>query len=356
MRAIQRLSLVCSLLIAAAVRTAADEPATLVGWGVDKKNTDAFFAQAKDVGFDALITWSTEPAFLAKAVAAGEKHGIQVFSSLAPMSGFARRWKQEHPGQPVPWQIMTEDEEAAQKFLAAGRNKYITPYQHGGEPTMTHEVLLSKIICLSSSEAKQLFETQIDEILSVQGIAGIAFDGFGYQNYRRCHCPRCQKLLDAHRKEHPDLAEKTSESDFFRIMLVEYINHLSDYARVKRADAKTTAHIWPVFAPEPLYGNRLDMDFCGQTAAWFTIWPEDKIASYAAIISGKAKEFHKRQQGVGMIGYYSRPNAFPFKSAERVGLELRTMIENGCHRIQVCSAGDVIRNPVIAAVFRKYCK
>jgi len=173
----------------------AGEKVALVGWGVDRKNLDACFAEAHKVGFDTLITWSTEPAFLAKAVAAGTKHGIEVYSSLAPMSGFAALWKKTYPGEPVPWQEMTTEQEAARTFLSAGRNHYITPFQ----------------------------------------------------------------------------------------------------------------------------------------------------------------QYHPRQQGVGMIGYYNSPGKFPAKSAEQVDLELRTMIQNGCRRIQVCGTTHVLRNPDIAAVFTRHC-
>jgi len=208
---------------------------------------------------------------------------------------------------------------------------------------------------MSSPKAVRLFEQQIDDILSVEGLAGIAFDGFGYQNYRRCHCPQCDGALAAYRRAHGDVSPKDAETAFFRTMLVDYINHLAGYARTKRPTVKTTAHIWPVFVPGPLYGNRLDLDFCGQTAAWFTIWPEKKIAEYARIIVQKERQYHPRQQGVGMIGYYNSPGKFPAKSAEQVDLELRTMIQNGCRRIQVCGTTHVLRNPDIAAVFTRHC-
>ncbi|MEN6304749.1 MAG: hypothetical protein ABFD96_18610, partial [Armatimonadia bacterium] len=119
---------------------------------------------------------------------------------------------------------------------------------------------------------------------------------------------------------------------------------------------KTTIHIWPVFTPEPLYGNRLDVDLCGQTAAWYILWPEEKIAEYSRIIANDAQKYYQRQQGVGMIGYYDLPGKFPVKDAARVDLELKTMIDNGCRSIQVCSSIHVMNNPQIRAVFKKWFK
>jgi hypothetical protein len=311
-------------------------------------------AQAREVGFDELITWSTDPKFLRKAVDAGKKQNIKIFSSIAPMARMGTLWNKTYPGRPIPWQVMTDDEEAARKFIMAGNNQYIIPYQFGGEPVMTNEVLTTPILCLNNVEARELFKSQIDEIVSVPGIEGLAFDGFGYQNYRRCYCATCKQLLAEYQKQHPGVLPAQAEVDFFRDTLVNYINYLADYARSRKPDIKTSIHIWPVFAPEPLYGNRLDIDLCGQTAAWYMFWPEEKIAAYSRIISGKAKEYHPRQGGVGMVGYYDMPGKFPVKDAARMDLELKTMLENGCRSVQVYSAIDVIKNPEIAAVFKKH--
>jgi len=329
---------------------------TLVGWGIDKKNTDHFLTEAEEVGFDVLITWSTDPVFLEKAVKLGEKHNIKIFSCLSPMAGMASLWKKKYPQKPFPWQKMNEDETAAEKFLSAGKNKYIVPYQWGGEPLMTNEVLLNKIICFGSEERKELFKPIIDRIVSVPGIAGIAFDGFGYQNFNGCHCQKCQKALADYCKTTPEMNQKEATVHFYRDTLVHYINDLADYARSKNKDIKTTIHIWPVFAADPLYGNRLDLDYCGQTAAWYTLWPKEKIAAYSRIISEQAKKYHQRQEGVAMIGYYDRPGQFPVKKASCVDMELSTMIKNGCSRIQVCGANDVIQNKEVAEVFKKYFK
>lgn len=354
-----RYHILCSAGIAAALALPIDSVAdsddlTLVGWGISRSDLDAFMAEAEAVGFDALITWSTDPEFLTRAVEAGAEHNIGVFSCISPMGRLAELWRERYPEAPVPWQVMSEDEEAALSFITAGRNRYIIPYQFGGEPVMTNEVLTSRVICLNNPRARELCKSLIDDIVSVPGLRGLAFDGFGYQDYHRCHCDRCQRLLVEYSEAHPGMSAEEAEVAFFRDTLVDCINELADHARSRRADIRTTIHVWPVFAPESLYGNRLDVDFCGQTAAWYTLWPEEKIAGYSRIIAGQAREYHERQQGVGMIGYYDRPGEFPVKDAARVEMELGTMIENGCRRIQVCSAVDVIGNEEVSEVFRRW--
>ncbi|MBN2450128.1 MAG: hypothetical protein JXR77_07045 [Lentisphaeria bacterium] len=341
-------------LTVSGLRAGQAPPLVLVGWGIDAKAPDAFLARAEATGFQVLIAWSTDREFLGRAVEAGGRHNIRVFACISPMGGLANLWTRRYPERPVPWQVMTEAENAARSFLMAGRNKYIIPYQFGGEPTMANEVLETRIVCLRNPSARELLRLQIDGIAAVPGLEGLAFDGFGYQNYRRCHCEDCVAAFAAYRREHPDMADDAAEVTFFRDALVECIQDLANYARSRREDLRTTIHIWPVFQPEPLYGNRLDVDFCGQTAAWYTLWPQDKIARYSQVIAAEARRYYPRPQGVGMIGYYDRPGEFPVKDAARVDLELRTMIENGCRRIQVCGARDVMDNESVAAVFRKY--
>jgi hypothetical protein len=344
-----------AIVWAVSIGFAADgKPVTLTGWGIDEKNLESFLSKAEAVGFDALISGTTNPEALTLVVAAARARNIRGFSYVSPMGNLATLWKKQYGDRPFPWQVMSEEEEAAYRFIMAGNNRYLIPYQFGGEPVMTNEVLTNRVVCLNNREARELLKPVIDGILSVPGIAGLGFDGFGYQNYQRCYCEQCEKLLAEHLRAHPEMPPKDATVAFFRDSLVDYVNYLADYARSRSATAQTTIHIWPVFAPEPLYGNRLNVDECGQTAAWYTLWPEAKIAQYSRAISGEAKKYHPRQEGVGMIGYYDRPGQFPIKDAAQVDMELKTMIDNGCRSIQVCSSIHVINNEAIAEVFKKY--
>ena len=224
---------------------------TLTGTSIDKKDPEKFIAEAEAVGFDELITESHDPLFLKRAVDAGRIHHIKIFSCLSPRAELGTCWSKRYPERPVPWQVMTADQEAARTFIVAGKNKYIIPYQFGGEPQMTNEVLDTKIICLSNPDARELFKPLIDGIVSVPWIGGVAFDGFGYQNYHRCHCERCQKLLEEFSAKNPSMSKDEAETAFFRGVLVDMINYLSDYARSKNPEIKTSIHLLPVFAPDP---------------------------------------------------------------------------------------------------------
>ena len=330
----------------------------LVGWGIERdRDMGEFFARADKVGFDAIIAWSANAEFLTKTVKAADKHGIKVFGTIRPTNErqLGTLGQMGYSGE-APWQVISEAQQCAARFISAGNNASVVPYQWGGEPVMTDEVLVHKILCLNNKQFRDKFKGYIDQILSVEGIEGIAFDGVGYQNYRCCYCKHCRELLAEYRESHKKLSEAEAEVSFFRESLVDYINSLADYARSKRPGIKTTLHIWPVFASEPLYGNRLDVDYCGQTAAWFTLWPEEKIAEYSRVISEQANKFYPRKEGVAMIGYYDRPGSFGYKDAQRVDMELRTILANGCRRVQVCETKDVLDNEEVAGIFSKYFK
>ncbi len=165
------------------------------------------------------------------------------------------------------------------------------------------------------------------------------------------------RLFRKFRKAHPNLPYDEALNKFSLDTLVAFNNELADYARSLRPGVKVATHIYPVFLPEPLYGNRLNVDYCGQTAAWYfyPFWPYEKIKRYAHIISFDAKKYHQRAVGVALIGIHTRPKVYgPVKTPERIERELKAILEGGCTRVQVCSMHDVLYDEKIGAVFKKF--
>ena len=57
-----------------------------------------------------------------------------------------------------------------------------------------------------ASEALPATRSEIKRVLDTfPDVNGIAFDGFGYQNYRFCDCPVSREQLEAYRAKHPEL-------------------------------------------------------------------------------------------------------------------------------------------------------
>jgi hypothetical protein len=107
-----------------------------------------------------------------------------------------------------------------------------------------------------------------------------------------------------------------------------------------------------VYLPEPLYGNRLDLDVCAQTGAWFfePFWSLDKIRAYSRIIAKDANRYCRRPRGAALIGV----GKYPLKSGERLAAELQAILDGGCSDVHVCSLGEVLDTPETAEVFRRF--
>jgi len=340
-----------SLLLAEATPGAEGQFVQLTGWGGGKP--EEIVPQAAEVGFDEIIVWNHDPQYLGRLVALGRKHKIGIYSAIH--LGDLKDWKKRRPGVNPPLQEMNAEENAALERIRADKTKGKSGYQYGGEPVHGIEVLEAPLLCFHHPEVRSFFEEQIRDLLRVPGLRGIAMDYFGYQNYRCCRCPTSLKAFETWHRQHADLPRDKALDRFSLETLVDFVNSLARYTRSVAAEAKVTCHVYPVFLPEPLYGNRLDVDFCGQTAAWYfdPLWSYEKIQSYTRVIRGEEKKYFSRPEGVAMIGVYTRPALYPVKSPERLTKELQAILDGQGDRVQVCSLNDVLKDPATRDVFRR---
>lgn len=324
----------------------------LTGWGGGK--AEDVVPKAADVGFSELVVHHEDTANFTRFIELGKQHGIGIYAWL--YLGDLPAWKKAYPDDSPPLQMMSSAENGAFERIKADPSVGKSQYQFGGEPVQELEVLLTPLLCFHDARVPTAFEKQIQEMLSVPGIRGVAFDYIGYQNYQCCRCPESQKQLGLYRQQHPELPEERALAQFSLETLVAFNNRLSAYARTTKSDAKVITHIYPVYLPEPLYGNRLDLDVCGQTAAWFfdPFWSLDKIREYSRVISGEEKRHHQRAHGAALIGYYNSPTTYAVKSRERLTAELQAIVDGGCTRVHVCSFNHVLTSPAAADVFRTF--
>jgi hypothetical protein len=339
------------LLLASATLGAERQFLQLTGWGGGKP--EEIVPRAAEVGFDEIIVWNHDPEYLGRLVALGQKHRIGIYSSIH--LGDLADWTKRRPGVNPPLQEMNAEERAALERIRADKTRGKSGYQYGGEPVRGIEVLEAPLLCFHNPGVQPFFEEQIRDLLRIPGLRGIAMDYFGYQNYRCCLCPTSMAAFEAWHKQHPDLPRDKAMGRFSLETLVDFVNLLARYARLFRADAKVTCHVYPVFLPEPLYGNRLDVDFCGQTAAWYfePFWNYEKIRAYTRVICGEEKKYLARPEGVAMIGVYTRPELYPVKSPERLTKELQAILDGQGDRVQVCSLNDVLNDPSTRQVFQR---
>lgn len=266
--------------------------------------------------------------------------------------------------EPENWQISKQQLEMI-KQMQKNNYKLKTSYQWGGEPLRKHDfgqakaynddVLFSDLLCFHHPKVLEALKMKIKEYMSFDGIAGITFDGIGYQNYHDCKCPESMKQYKIYCRKNKLRASSEAQEKFSLKSLVDFNNKLVDYVHALNPNAKTFNHIWPVYMPEPLYGNRLKVDYCGQTAAWYFYWTQPRIENYSQIISRDQNKYWPNVKGVAFIGYYDR-ELFPYKSAEKVEHELRAILNGGSRMLMVCGLTDVLKNPDITSVFKKYVK
>ena len=137
--------------------------------------------------------------------------------------------------------------------------------------------------------------------------------------------------------------------------LVAFNNDLSAFVRKAKPGAKLATHVYPTFLPEPLYGNRLDVDYCCQTVAWFfqPYWTKERITRYTQVVVGEQAKYFPNAQGIPFIGVYTgRP--YCDKSPERFAEELETAWATTASRaFSTCSFDEFVKHPELRAAFLK---
>jgi hypothetical protein len=326
----------------------------LTGWGGGKP--EEVVPQAAEAGFTELIVVNHDTNYLYRLVEAGRPHGIGAYACIHLSD--IKDWQKRRPGIAPPLQEMNPEENAALARVEADQTRGKSCYQYGGEPHQPVEVLTSPLLCFHTPEVVEFFKEQVRDILAGPGLKGVAFDFFGYRNYRCCRCARSMAAFEAWHRQHPALARDKALDQFSLETLVDFTNTLARYARSLRPGIKVQCHVYPVFLPEPLYGNRLDVDYCGQTAAWYfePLWDMEKIRDYTRVIFGQEKKYFQRAKGVALVGVYNRPDLYPVKGPDRLAQELQAILDGGGDRVQVCSFNDVLNDPPTLEVFKRFFK
>jgi hypothetical protein len=325
----------------------------LIGWGTGGEPPEKVISQAMEFGFTDIADWDQKIGYMRALAAEGQRCGVGIFSALSLNE--IQGWKAAHPTEPPPLQVMNETENSALARIQKDPSTNKSHYQGGGEPYLPLEVLEDDLLCFHDPRVVDHFKARIQTILTVPGIKGVAFDFFGYRNYRCCRCKMSMALFESYRQVHSDLSAEQALNRFSLDTLVEVNNDLAYYVRHLNPKAQVITHVYPVFLSDPLYGKRLNVDVCGQTAAWFfePYWTLEKIKRYSSIISRDAKRYFPAPEGAALLGY--QRNGVQ-KSPDRVAQELQAILDGGCTRVQVCSLSEVVKTPELKPVFRKYFK
>ncbi len=272
------LLLLCSLFVtflATGITNGQQQKSFRCAW-ISFSHIDTVLERVKDAKFNAVVFyWNREktPAAIERA----QKLGLDCYIWVTPVfpKGDKKLYLQ---------QMFENETTILQKELELKRQKKLFPsgYQGGGEPLpKRQEVLINKMPCFHKPQVVSATKKYIKDILqNLPQANGIALDMFGYRNYYCCYCEASKVAFRKYCAKHNLKPERESSWRQFSLdSLVDFQNEMCKYARSLKPNIKITNHVWPVYMPEPLYGNRLDIDYCAQTVAWFfkPYWSDKKI-------------------------------------------------------------------------------
>jgi hypothetical protein len=319
------MALIVTIFVPSAVRATEAETAKADGlriaWISKQVPSEKILQIAQELNFYAIIVYwnkNKTPQVIERA----KKFNFDTYTWIFPL--FPKGKKEQYKQQ-----MNIAENVIFKAELAMAKKKKLFPagYQGGGEPILGNkEVMLYEAPCFHHPEVVELLKKQIKEILTTApNLKGIALDMFGYQNYHCCYCPTSMKAFADYCTKHPKLTKFEAWPKFNFESLVNFQNELCEYARSIRPSVKITNHVWPVYQPKPLYGNRLKLDYCAQTVAWFfkPFWSDDKIINYTKTVINDADKYYPQQQGIPFLGYFNN-----WKSPERVAHELDLIFTN----------------------------
>ncbi len=251
--------------------------------------------------------------------------------------------------------ILPEEE----KRLQLEKEKATTPnselLQGGGEPILGGEVCLFDYRCPDRPETLEYAKKCVDKLIA-DGYDGFALDGLGYKNFYACFCDVSRAEHKNFMKHHPELPPEQAIFRYSSEHLISFCNMLIRYAKEKKPDICTTCHIWPDFAPDPLYGNKAAFDYCGQTVSWFFVphWKMDKVKRYTYEVVYNESRFHVHSRGAPFIGIFGPPEHDRHKKEpERLRQVIGIIKDSGAKAIQFAELGHILNNPEIAEVVRE---
>ena len=292
--------------------------------------------------------------------------------ALARKYGMTPYWKVFLPKGPYT-QVMTPEEQkysdyingadldkkisSADRMKILHRRRVEKQYRYGGDSITEISAITTEIPCFSSDKDLTLSKKALDEQLqsAPEGVAGIFMDYFGYINNKGCYCQNCLRKYRKFLKKNKLADTPQNKAVFYRNEIVDYYNKVIDHVKSKRPAYKIVIHVYPLFKPDPLYGNRIRADYCGQTVAWYFKWDEKKIRAYTDFVLRHAKDYYKTAEGIPFLGInHDKKSSLKYKTPEELESELQTILRAGGRTLMVCT-GSVIIKDGYCEVFRKYC-
>lgn len=315
------------------------------GWAGPEKNPQTLVEAAHRMGFTALISGGGY-AYLNNLCSLAKEKNIEVYYWFH-ITGT--------PGKKEYWQVVSPEEAEKSRKIDADKTPDKHEYQYGGEPVnKATDVNTGEFLCFHRPEVVAYCRKTIsDAVTNCPGLAGVAFDYFGYKNYRRCHCPVSESQFEEYYKRllKGKMPRERALEQFALDTLVDFNNSLADYIRGLKPAMKIVTHVYPTFIANPVYGNRLDVDYCCQTVAWYfePFWDLHKVDKYTCWVVQDAQRYYARPQGIPFVGIYMDKPGMS-KPPERFRQELKTIRKAGSQCFSICPFNIFIQHPELGNI------
>ncbi|MBN1672895.1 MAG: hypothetical protein JXR37_17755 [Kiritimatiellae bacterium] len=275
---------------------------------------------------------------LQAVIDAAGKHGIRVYAWTMNLWVPPKAYFEQHPEQAQT--ILPEED----RLMHAPR---LTPDRHN--------VHYGQWLCPDHGLVD--FEKRIlQELARNYAIAGIALDYVGYRNYHACFCEHSNakraEFAARLRKREGRLphSEEMVRAEFSEQSLVDWVAQAREAVLAVKPGLKLACHIYPDFDPNPLYGNRLPVDYCGQTTAWFfkPYWSPEKMYHKARVYRAAQGTYVPNNTHVPFIGIFEKNGLL--KSPERLRQEIRIAGSSGSDTIMIAFAATFVGHPDLVRV------
>lgn len=287
------------------------------------------------------------------------KYGIEAYLPCGPIGVHTSGLTPEeqkifdfYRGKDLPKALKREE-----RAQAISRRLQDVKYSFGGEPMTDRKEVLwdGPYPCFIGEKSREAACRELDRRISAKpGIDGVAFDFVGYQNYYGCQHPDCLKLCAEYLKKNNLKDTKENRAKFYLHELAEYYRVCAEHIKKINPKFKVMAHLYPVFEPFPLYGNRLRIDIAGETCAWYRRWDLKKVEEHAKYVRANQHKYYKTTECVPFLAYTAKDFA-DVLTPEDVEKEMQAILRSGTDALMVHELSSVLKNPEVLKVFQKYC-
>lgn len=325
-----------------------EEKICRIGWAGKEKDLAALVGKAHELGFNIIISHGNDDYnYLNRLCQEAQKYGIDIFYWFHIIT--TKEMKKYS-------QAVNEQEREISEKIKHDKTPGKHKYQFGGEPVNPEEIYTEELLCFHRPEVISYSKDKLKKVMeNCPQLKGVAFDYIGYKNYQCCRCPVSVRQFEEYYnkliKPRNVMSREKALEQFSLDTMVDFNNRLAEYVRELKPGLKTAVHIYPTFLAAPVYGNRLDIDYCCQTVAWYfgPFWDLKKIAAYTNKVIKDEKRYFPRPQGIPFVGI-SMDNPGGGKSPERFRQELKTIRKQGCRSFSICPFNIFLKHPELGKI------